>query len=101
MARVIIGVDPHKRSATIEVINEREQTLAQGRFGTDREVVPKFVELESGGPPLRACRVVGVGQPPSRFDDEEGDRCEQYLPEQDGRGEPDTGRARAGAGVVE
>ncbi|MCY1141459.1 transposase [Actinoplanes sp. Pm04-4] len=37
MARVIIGVDPHKRSATIEVINERERTLAQGRFGTDRD----------------------------------------------------------------
>ncbi|GIF02381.1 IS110 family transposase [Paractinoplanes rishiriensis] len=37
MARVIIGVDPHKRSATIEVINERERTLAQGRFGTDHD----------------------------------------------------------------
>ena len=37
MARVIIGVDPHKRSATIEVINEREQTIGQGRFGTDRD----------------------------------------------------------------
>src|SRR3954468_12747604 len=35
VARVIIGVDPHKRSATIEVINEREQTIGQGRFGTD------------------------------------------------------------------
>jgi transposase len=37
MARVIIGVDPHKRSATIEVINEREHTLGQGRFGTDSD----------------------------------------------------------------
>src|SRR3954453_12584453 len=37
MARIIIGVDPHKRSATIEVINEREQTLGQGRFGTDSD----------------------------------------------------------------
>ena len=37
MARVIIGVDPHKRSATIEVVNEREQTLGQGRFGTDHD----------------------------------------------------------------
>ncbi|GIM96873.1 hypothetical protein Ato02nite_086660 [Paractinoplanes toevensis] len=37
MARVIIGVDPHKRSATIEVINEREQTIGQGRFGTDTD----------------------------------------------------------------
>jgi transposase len=30
-------VDPHKRSATIEVINDPEQTVAQGRFGTDRD----------------------------------------------------------------
>src|SRR3954465_4818718 len=37
VARVIIGVDPHKRSATIEVINEREQTIGQGRFGTDTD----------------------------------------------------------------
>src|SRR5437660_10986393 len=37
VARVIIGVDPHKRSATIEVVNEREQTIAQGRFGTDTD----------------------------------------------------------------
>src|SRR4030095_240096 len=32
-----IGVDPHKRSATIEIINGREKTLGQGRFGTDRD----------------------------------------------------------------
>jgi transposase len=37
MAQVIIGVDPHKRSSTIEVITEREQTVGQGRFGTDRD----------------------------------------------------------------
>jgi transposase len=35
MGQVIIGMDPHKRSATIEVINDREKVLAQGRFGTD------------------------------------------------------------------
>ncbi|WP_426507442.1 hypothetical protein ACPPVO_54585 [Dactylosporangium sp. McL0621] len=37
MGRVIIGMDPHKRSAT-EIINDREKILAQGRFGTDRPV---------------------------------------------------------------
>jgi transposase len=37
MAQVIIGVDPHKRSATIEVIDQRERVLRQGRFGTDRD----------------------------------------------------------------
>jgi hypothetical protein len=30
-------MDPHRRSATIEVIDERERVLAAGRFGTDRE----------------------------------------------------------------
>jgi transposase len=34
---VIIGMDPHKRSATIEVINDREKVLGQGRFTTDRD----------------------------------------------------------------
>jgi len=32
---VIIGMDPHKRSATIEVINELGDILASGKFGTD------------------------------------------------------------------
>src|SRR3954453_14520962 len=36
MGRVIIGMDPHKRSATIEISNDREKVLGQGRFGTDR-----------------------------------------------------------------
>jgi hypothetical protein len=35
VAQVIIGVDPHKRSATIEVIDQRERVLGKGRFGTD------------------------------------------------------------------
>lgn len=37
MGQVIIGMDPHKRSATIEVIDDRETVLAAGRFGTDRD----------------------------------------------------------------
>src|SRR5688572_12595182 len=35
MSRVVIGMDPHKRSATIEAIDEREKILTRGRFGTD------------------------------------------------------------------
>ena len=35
MACFAIGADPHKRSKTIEIINEHEQVLGQGRFGTD------------------------------------------------------------------
>ena len=34
--RVIIGTDPHKRSATIEVRDEREVLLATGRFRMDK-----------------------------------------------------------------
>src|SRR5689334_13866746 len=33
--RVVIGMDPHKRSATIEVVDGRERVLAQGRYATD------------------------------------------------------------------
>src|SRR3954468_16511187 len=33
---VIIGVDPHKLSATIEVVDDRERLLGSGRFTTDR-----------------------------------------------------------------
>src|SRR5215207_8495439 len=34
--QVIIGVDPHKLSATIEVVDQHEQMLGSGRFTTDR-----------------------------------------------------------------
>lgn len=37
MGRVVIGMDPHKRSATIEILNDREQVLGGGRFATDRD----------------------------------------------------------------
>ena len=36
MAKVFIGVDPHKLSATIEVVDDRETVLATGRFTTDK-----------------------------------------------------------------
>jgi transposase len=36
MDQVIIGVDPHKLSATIEVVDQDEQLLGSGRFTTDR-----------------------------------------------------------------
>jgi transposase len=35
--RVVIGMDPHKRSATIEVMTAEEAIVGGGRFGTDRE----------------------------------------------------------------
>ena len=33
--RVVIGMDPHKRSVTIEVMTADEEVLGGGRFGTD------------------------------------------------------------------
>jgi len=36
MEQVIIGVDPHKLSATIEVIDGEERLLGAGRFNTDQ-----------------------------------------------------------------
>ena len=35
MSRVIIGMDPHKRSATIEVMASDETVVGGGRYGTD------------------------------------------------------------------
>ena len=36
MKRVVIGVDPHKLSATIEVVDQQEHLLGSGRFTTDK-----------------------------------------------------------------
>ncbi|WP_225754815.1 IS110 family transposase [Actinotalea sp. Marseille-Q4924] len=36
MARVIIGVDPHKLSATLEIVDQHGHLLGTGRFTTDR-----------------------------------------------------------------
>jgi hypothetical protein len=51
VGRVVIGMDPHKRSATIEIIDGRETVLAGGRFGTDRDgyraMLALYVELQS------------------------------------------------------
>jgi len=35
MTRVVIGMDPHKRSVTIEVMAPDETVLDGGRFATD------------------------------------------------------------------
>jgi transposase len=36
MKKIVIGVDPHKLSATIEVVDDHEKALASGRFATDK-----------------------------------------------------------------
>jgi hypothetical protein len=45
VGQVIIGMDPHKRSATIEIIDDRETVLAAGRFGTDRDGYQEMLAL--------------------------------------------------------
>jgi transposase len=37
MGHVVIGMDPHKRPATAEIIDGRQKVLLEGRFGTDRD----------------------------------------------------------------
>jgi transposase len=37
VGRVVIGMDPHKRSVTVEVMAADETVLGGGRFGTDRD----------------------------------------------------------------
>lgn len=36
MEKIVIGVDPHKLSATIEVVDHHEKVLTTGRFSTDK-----------------------------------------------------------------
>ena len=46
--RVVIGMDPHKRSVTIEVMTSDESVVGTGRFGTDRDGVTalmRYVEV--------------------------------------------------------
>ena len=45
MDRVIIGVDPHKLSVTIEARDSREILRATGRFGTDTRSYRQLLEV--------------------------------------------------------
>jgi transposase len=50
MTNVFIGVDPHKLSATIEVIDDHEIVLATGRFSTDKAGYAAMRKTVSGWP---------------------------------------------------
>ena len=50
MAQVVIGVDPHKRSATIEVIDQHERVLGKGRTQIVRWVSRYGIDVRSCGP---------------------------------------------------
>ena len=59
--RVVIGMDPHKRSATIEVMNADETVLGGGRFGTDEAGSCRDDAITStASSPIRGPRVWAV-----------------------------------------
>jgi transposase len=62
-SRVVIGMDPHKRSVTIEVMTADESILGGGRFGTDqagfaamRRYVSQFTDRVWA---IEGCRGIG------------------------------------------
>ena len=48
ISRVVIGMDPHKRSATIEAMGPDEQVLGGGRFGTGLAGFEAMLVLAAG-----------------------------------------------------
>ena len=65
MEQIIIGVDPHELSATIEVVDQQEQLLGSGRFTTDRASY-KAMRTYAKSWPSRVWAVEGangVGRP--------------------------------------
>ena len=59
LGRVIIGMDPHKASATIEVMDGQERVLGGGRFGTDEAGTAKAV-LDATRPYNKIVRITGA-----------------------------------------
>jgi transposase len=61
--RVVIGMDPHKRSATIEVMTGDETIVGGGRFGTDRDGFPAMKAYAKQWPDrvwaIEGCQGIG------------------------------------------
>ena len=62
-ARVVIGMDPHKRSVTIEVMAADEAVLGGGRFGTDTAGFKSMLEYVTQWPDrvwaIEGCNGIG------------------------------------------
>lgn len=60
---VVIGMDPHKRSVTIEVMRPDESVAAGGRFGTDQAGYAAMLELARAWPErvwaVEGCNGIG------------------------------------------
>jgi Transposase len=66
MTCVIVGVDPHKRSVTIEAIDEQEKKVATGRFGNatrDYRAMLRYVRQQWPEHRWAIERAHGVGRP--------------------------------------
>ena len=61
--RVVIGMDPHKRSATIEVMASDEAVIGGGRFATDRDGCTAMRKYASRWPhrvwAIEGCQGIG------------------------------------------
>jgi transposase len=61
--RVVIGMDPHKRTVTIEVMTADEAVLAGGRFATDTEGYQSMLATAAQWPvrvwAIEGCRGIG------------------------------------------
>jgi transposase len=62
MEKIVIGVDPHKLSATIEVVDHHETVLGSGRFATDKAGYAAMRRHVAGWPERLWAGVGGGGQ---------------------------------------
>ena len=58
--RVVIGMDPHKRSVTIEVMTAEESVIGGGRFGTDEAGFAAMTDYVNQIRPVATDRVWAV-----------------------------------------
>ena len=62
-SRVVIGMDPHKRSVTIEVMTKDEAVVGTGRFATDRDGVAAMRRYVQAWPDrvwaIEGCQGIG------------------------------------------
>ncbi len=61
--RVVIGMDPHKRSVTIEVMTADEAVVGGGRFGTDADGYRQLIDYVAAWPErvwaIEGCNGIG------------------------------------------
>lgn len=62
-SRVVIGMDPHKRSVTVEVLTTDEVILGKGRFATDAEGMRELIRFAKRWPDrvwaIEGCQGIG------------------------------------------